>query len=136
MMTKVQKQQIESLRKDGCTYKAIAEALGLSFDSVKCCCRRNGFTGSGHKKNIDACAECGTILQQLPGKRKKKFCSAKCRIAWWNKHKEQMNRKSAVEVICGYCGKTFTAYAGENRKYCSSVCYGKARSLKWEELSQ
>lgn len=83
MMTKNQKQQIERLRKDGYTYKAIAEALGLSFDSVKCYCRRSGFTGNGHKKGIDTCDEYGAVLQQLPGKRKKRFCSTKCRMAWW-----------------------------------------------------
>lgn len=136
MMTKNQKQQIESLRKDGCTYKAIAEALGLSFDSVKCYCRRSGLTGSGHIKDIDVCAECGAVLQQLPGKRKKKFCSDKCRMAWWNKHRERINRKSAVEVVCSNCGRIFTAYAGENRRYCSSVCYGKARSAGWKEKLQ
>lgn len=136
MMTKIQKQQIENLRKDGCTYKAIAEALGLSFDSVKCYCRRCGFTGNGHKKSIDTCDECGAVLQQLPGKRKKRFCSTKCRMAWWAKHGDQLNKKSAAEVVCRHCGKTFTAYNGENRKYCSSLCYGKARSKAWKEQSQ
>lgn len=135
MMTKIQKQQIEGLRRDGCTYKAIAEALGLSFDSVKCYCRRSGFTGNGCRKNIDTCNECGAVLQQLQGKRKKKFCSDRCRMAWWAKHKEQLNRKSAVEVVCGYCGKTFTAYPSDNRRYCSAPCYGKGRSAEWKEQS-
>lgn len=136
MMTFIQKQQVEALRKDGCTYKAISEALGLSFDSVKCYCRRNGFTGNGKKKHIDTCKECGEVLHHIPGKRKKTFCSTKCRLAWWNKHRELINQKSAVDVVCGYCGKTFRAYPNANRKYCSAVCYGKARSAQWEEQSQ
>lgn len=136
MMTENQKKKIENLRTEGYTYKAISEALGLSFDAVKCYCRRIKLKSSGHKKGIDVCKECGEVLHHVSGRRKKTFCSSKCRIAWWNKHRQQLNMKSGTEVVCRQCGKTFIAYDSENRKYCSALCYGRARSIQWKEQLQ
>ena len=44
-MTDEQKQQIIRLRKKGCGYTAVANKVGISKDTVKSFCRRNGLAG-------------------------------------------------------------------------------------------
>ena len=44
-MTEEQKKQIIRLRKKGCGYTAVANKVGISKDTVKSFCRRNGLAG-------------------------------------------------------------------------------------------
>ena len=44
-MTEEQKQQVIRLRKEGCGYTAVAHNVGVSKDTVKSFCRRNGLAG-------------------------------------------------------------------------------------------
>ncbi len=44
-MTDRQKQQIIRLRKEGFGYTAVANKVGISKDTVKSFCRRNGLAG-------------------------------------------------------------------------------------------
>ena len=76
------------------------------------------------------CLLCGTPVIQTPGRREKKFCSASCRIQWWNRNKYKAPRKSRQKFICQGCGSPFTAYGVDNRKYCAHACYISARFHK------
>lgn len=128
-MTDIQKNQIMALRQQGYGYATIAKAVGLKKDTVVAFCRRTGLTGrkasDNSQINLDSgfCLQCGSILHQTPGRKRIKFCSDQCRVAWWNSHPEKINRKAIYSFICAHCGKSFTAYGNAGRKYCSHACY-------------
>jgi endogenous inhibitor of DNA gyrase (YacG/DUF329 family) len=119
-MTAAQRQQVEYLRAKGGSYAFIAGELGLSVNTVKSCCRRAaGHTGS--------CGHCGAALTPTPGRKARRFCSQRCRAAWWAAHPECLNRKAVYTFACAACGASFTAYGNRGRKYCSHACYTAAR---------
>lgn len=127
-MTDQQKTQTIRLRGEGFGYSKIAVMLGLSDNTIKSFCRRNGLTGMvGYQrkgsKQEHFCPTCGLPVKQNPGRKEKKFCSDRCRNRWWNTHLDQVNRKALYEYECVYCGKPFVAYGNANRKYCSHECY-------------
>ena len=128
-MTDIQKNQIMALRQQGYGYATIAKAVGLKKDTVVAFCRRTGLTGrkasDNSRINLDSgfCLQCGSILHQAPGRKRIKFCSDQCRVAWWNSHPEKINRKAIFSFIGAHCGKSFTAYGDAGRKYCSHACY-------------
>ena len=62
-------------------------------------------------------------MAQDPKRKKKKFCSDACRMSWWNKNLDKVNRKAVYEFICPHCQQPFTAYGNAGRKYCSHACY-------------
>lgn len=74
------------------------------------------------------CKKCGKELVKLSGNhRAKKYCSTKCRVAWWHEHKIDTKISRKEFVICAYCKKEFEVYAKQTRKYCSRQCYVKDR---------
>lgn len=128
-MTNEQKQQIIKLRQDGYGYATIASSLGLTKNQVSAFCRRSNLTGTKaavhteEKPELNCCRNCGKPLTQTPGRKPVKFCSDKCRTHWWNTHLEKVNRKAFYSFTCACCGKPFTAYGNDHRKYCSHDCY-------------
>lgn len=133
-MTTEQKQQIYELRLQGLGYKAIGALLGLSRDSVRGYCKRNGLDGYVEvvelnaqisKKNNVLCSQCGVSIQQKIKGRQRKFCSDECRRKWWNDNPERRTKRETAfyNFECEYCGKKFTAYGNAKRKYCSHRCY-------------
>jgi len=131
-MTSTQKQRIKYLRGKGESYAAIAGALGISENTVKSYCRRNSLGEDYIKeqtiaKTDNACAKCGKQLTHTPGAKKKRFCSDKCRMAWWANHPEAVNRKAVYRFTCLVCGTEYESYGNAYRKYCSRACYGLSR---------
>ena len=108
-MTNEQKLQIAAYRKAGMGYKQIAKELDLSANSVKSYCRRNGLNNEALEQSLpeSACENCGKSVKQKKGKKKKRFCSDKCRNQWWNSHLDQVKRKAVYEYICPTYGKPF-----------------------------
>ena len=100
-MTNEQKLQIAAYRKAGMGYKQIAKELDLSANSVKSYCRRNGLSNEALEQRLpeSACENCGKSIEQKKGKKKKRFCSDKCRNQWWNSHLDQVKRKAVYEFI-------------------------------------
>ena len=76
------------------------------------------------------CMTCGAFVAQPTGRREKKFCSDKCRMAWWNSHPEAINKKAYYTLVCEECGKEFESYGNNRRKYCCRNCYLNARRAK------
>ena len=72
---------------------------------------------------IAACQNCGAEIVQKPKRKQRKFCCNECRNQWWNKHLDQVKRKSYYEITCHRCGKVTTVYGDSRRKYCSHECY-------------
>lgn len=128
-MTTKQKSQISALRMQGYGYATIANAVGLKKDTVVAFCRKVGLTGTKAKSNerislaMDCCRNCGQPLTQTLGKKRRQFCSDKCRVSWWNAHPEKVTRKAVYSFVCASCGRSFTAYGNAGRKYCSHACY-------------
>ena len=144
-MTDYQRKVIKNMRIKGAGYKAIAGAVGISRDSVRSFCRRNGLDGTSEliEKNVDAkillgeiCLYCAEKITQPETGRKKKFCSEECRRAWWSKNTDKRNptSKAVYKIFCLGCGKEFISYGNKNRKYCSHGCYISARFKEGEML--
>lgn len=132
-MNNLQKYRISLLRNSGESYNSIADALGLSVNTVKSYCRRNKIKSStpviSPRSLINQiyCKQCGNELSQMPHKKPLKFCSNECRVKWWNSHPDEVNKKAIYSFSCAHCDKTFTAYGNSSRKYCSHECYINAR---------
>lgn len=114
--------EIIALQKQGYGYRRIATMLELPINKVRYFCEKNPYNSNNKK-----CLNCGIAIKNTPHKREKKFCSDKCRMAWWNSHPELVNRKAIYHLICSHCGKPFDAYGKANKKYCSRACYADAR---------
>ena len=123
-MTANQKQKILTMRENGEKYSAIAAELGISENTVKSFHRRHDLSAKPVVGD-ENCRECSKPLMQ--NKTNKKFCSDKCRMAWWKTHPEAVNRKAVYHFACVLCGTAFESYGNANRKYCSRACYGLSR---------
>ena len=131
-MTEIQKQQIHEMRRYGCTYKHIADALSLKAGMVKTYCVRavqKGLDISPAPIANSRCKQCGAPVEQIPRRKKKVFCSKACSQKWWNTHLYLVERssKALYHFTCRTCGKEFSAYGAPDRKYCSHECYINAR---------
>ena len=124
-MTDSEKNTIRKLRDQGHGYKKIAAELGLSLNTVKSFCRRTTIIESNESRT--ACEQCGITVEQSPGRKHKRFCSEKCRKAWWSAHQSLINRKGTTTYVCKYCGAAFTSHK-KDRVYCSRECYAKGRT--------
>ena len=124
-MTDSQKSQIKEMRFRGMSYGQICDSLKLPASTVKSFCRRNeiSFTKPPLQEGVGICLCCGAPVVQNPKRKTKKFCSDSCRMTWWNRNLDKVNRKAVYEFVCPYCKKPFTVYGNANRKYCSHECY-------------
>ena len=125
-MTNEEAVKIEELQREGQGYKKIALLLNLPVNTVKSYIRRHPVE-QATTAPTQGCLNCGTPLLQKPGKKEKKFCSDRCRMAWWNAHPERVNRKAFYAATCAHCGREFKAYGNRGRKYCSRLCFDQAR---------
>ena len=122
-MTKEQKTLILYYREQHMTYRQIGEKLGLSPDTVKTFCRRNGAqTGKTAQSAECRCRNCGATVHPLPGRRERLFCSPACRTAYWRKH----NLLGKDPRYCAGCGALLTG-GSASRKYCGHACYIRHR---------
>ena len=119
-MTKQDRLTILSLRGKGLTFSQIAGRLDMPMNTVKSVCRRE----SEKKKR---CRNCRRPLIQSGEGRPRAFCCDECRILWWKKNPDQVNRKAYYRLTCAYCGKEFVSYGHKERKFCSHECYINSR---------
>ncbi len=131
-MTKKEKECVRFLRGEGYGYLAIATRLGISLNTVKSFCRRNGLGGIAEKPDRQTCRQCGKPLAQEPKRPARKYCSEACRRIWWKEHSHLVNKKAFYSLTCAHCGKEFQSYGNQKRKYCSHPCYIAARFGKAE----
>ena len=140
-MNNIEREQIIALRAAGQSYARIADALGLSVNSVKSFCRRNALSGCAGKpvaqiesettQNATFCEQCGQLTVQTPGRKHKRFCSDACRTAWWNAHRTQVRRKTMRTFCCARCGMQFSRYGVTKRSFCSRSCASAARKKEF-----
>ena len=99
----------------GKQYKEISAELGIEVSALKV------FVHRQKKPDARKCAMCG---KQLPNKARasQRFCSMKCKNAWWKKHSNEDENDKRIGRACSSCGKQFISY-NPNSKYCSRDCY-------------
>ena len=125
-MTNGEKVQIVQMRKRGLGYAEIARSLGMSVNTVKSYCQRNGLKAAARASisvSENVCRQCGSTLHRTPGRKRKQFCSDACRLCWWHAHREL--GKNARTIVCASCGKAFVTDRAQ--KYCSHACYIQTR---------
>jgi len=47
---------------------------------------------------LGTCLKCGIEIISIKGKKKKRFCSDRCRWDWWNNHIKEEKQKSKSET--------------------------------------
>jgi len=107
---------ILSLRGKGLTFAQIGTKLDMPPNTVKSICRREA-----EKKK--RCRNCRQPLTQNGEGRPRAFCCDGCRILWWQKHPELIDRKAYYQLTCSGCGRRFDSYGHKERKYCCHQCY-------------
>ena len=124
-MTNGEKMLIAQHRRQGLGFAEIARKLGMSVNTVKSYCQRNGIKPAGKTavQSGSTCRQCGNTLEHTPGRKKKQFCSDACRLRWWHEHRDMS--KTAKETKCAACGREFVT--DRVQKYCSHACYIAAR---------
>ena len=128
IMTNEQKSTIESLRTSGQTFTAIADALGLSLNTVKSYCRRKADAPAQIESEYGVrCKQCGKPLDYKGDGKPRKFCSDRCRNEWWKKHPNDIHRKAFYSKTCAHCGKAYTVYGRPDSKFCSHACSSQHR---------
>ena len=127
-MTKEEKEEIISLRNQSVTYAEISKELNIPVSTIKTFCRRAGMV-TPVKKNIPVCKNCGKAISKISATKPRLFCCDKCKMDWWNQHRNERVSSKIITKNCAACGKPFKSYIGANRKYCCSACY-RERSNK------
>jgi len=116
------KNEINTMRLAGAKASEIASHLGIPASTVRTHIRRHP-----EIPNTVVCPTCGKRVMLGANGRKKKYCSDRCRMAWWNSHPEAIRRKAYYTLTCQHCGKEFESYGNQKRKYCSRACYDAVR---------
>ena len=125
MMTEKQKNTILKMRTEGTTCKEIADHLGMTLGSVKMFVSRHN-RADNNRTDDRRCEQCGKVLVKgvaasRGGILTQRFCSTKCKNAWWKAHPGKAEGDKQLTRTCAICGKTFTTY--KDSKYCSRACY-------------
>jgi len=128
-MQKELRNKIFELRNSGMGYKSIAKELSLAPSAVRSVCTAK----YNNPDKYGTCKNCGIRIKQTPGKKKRQFCSDKCRMAWWNSHATEVKKKAFYTFKCQCCNSDFVAYGVNKRTYCSSECYLKNRAKRGNE---
>ena len=74
-MTENQKKLVQIYREKGMSYKAVADSLSVSINTIKTFCKRNGLggvrTGTAGPGDgmVTACRCCGKPVRQNPGRK-------------------------------------------------------------------
>lgn len=126
-MTDQERSQIRTYQLDGLTPKQISELTGISQNTIKVHCHRYPVSKAEIADHKGMCRHCGRPLMQTPHKKAKRYCSDKCRMAWWKDNETKLNKKAFYRIVCQHCGTVFESYGKAERKYCSRGCYALAR---------
>lgn len=126
-MTECEVQAVTRLQGYGLDYRAIGEVTGINRETLKTFVRRHP-VGTIQPVDTDGyCRCCGKPISFTAGHRVRLFCDSRCRMGYWNSHRDRVNRKKWQTFTCFRCGAEFKAYGARKRKYCSRGCYHESR---------
>ncbi len=120
-MTGNQKKEVERLRKLGYGFGTISRQLGVPVDTIKSHCRRHSIQKEPEKVLYVHCLNCGKSLTQIPGRKRKKFCSDACRSTWWAGQPADVRYKTRYKHTCEMCGTIFESHT-KIQRFCSQKC--------------
>lgn len=126
-MTTEEIQIINNLQHQGLGYKRIATLTGLPVNGVKTYCRRHKVAAPVCEAPQAFCQNCGKPVKRIPQAKPRRFCSDKCRMDFWNSHRDKVKHRVIYTFRCPACGKEFQSPGNSNRKYCSRECMANAR---------
>lgn len=133
-MTTQEIERIKDLQNKGYGYRKIAAETGISVNTVKSYCKRHSAKNEAVEAVIaKPCLHCGKPLTLRFSAKEKRFCDDKCRMAWWNAHRSEVQRKTYHKRICPSCGIEFAVYGKKDQRFCSRACYGISRRKAVEE---
>jgi endogenous inhibitor of DNA gyrase (YacG/DUF329 family) len=121
-MKKQDTQIIHKMLQQGKTSTEISLTLGIPSSTIRPHIRRHPEFYGGKP-----CKNCGKAMVQPIGRKAKYFCSDKCRLTWWNSHKEFVKKKTFYTLTCQHCGQLFESYGNSKRKFCSRACFNDSR---------
>ena len=75
---------IDNMRMQGIPPTAISRSLGVSMNTVKSHIRRHPEIPGTLR-----CLSCGKPVMQTEGRKAKKYCSDRCRTAYWNEQRRK-----------------------------------------------
>ena len=116
-MTTEQKLEIDKMRKVGYSMQTISDELQIPVGTIKSYLSR--------RNPAPRCAYCNQVIPREMHRKNKRFCSDRCRNAWWRNNCNAS--KTAVKVVCPVCGTAFTSFPSKHQTYCSKACAGRAR---------
>ena len=132
-MTEAEKALLVKYRQQGRGCAEIARLLNISANTVKSYLQRNRAlvetalvakaASEKPKTQNGCCKQCGALLTQTVYSRERQFCSDKCRLQWWHRHRDRS--KNAIERVCPECRRVFST--DRKQKYCSHECYIRSR---------
>lgn len=120
-MTDEQKKRIIFLRQHNVSFVDIANELRIPAATVKTFCYRKKIVPL-KQGVLGTCEQCNQGFLLVEKRKPRRFCSDKCRMKWWNSHRDLVNPKGMQKYMCNACGRIFMSYA-RNQKYCSRDCY-------------
>ena len=126
-MTNQERSQIRAYQLEGLSPKQISELTGISHNTIRVHCYRHPVSKLEIADHKGVCRHCGKPLTQTPHKKARRYCSDKCRMAWWKDNDAKMNKKAFYPIVCRHCGTVFQSYGNAGRKFCSRRCYALAR---------
>lgn len=132
-MTTQEIERIKDLQSKGYGYRKIATETGISINTVKSYIKRHPVNGIVEAAVVKHCLHCGKPLILRLANKEKRFCDSKCRMAWWNSHRAEVQQKTFHRKICPNCGVEFAVYGKKNQRFCSKACYGISRRKVVEE---
>ncbi len=84
--------RINELRDLGYGYKRIAKELSITPSAVRHAC--NKIEEESILKGF--CKNCDKEMLSIKGKKKKLFCSDKCRWQWWNEQRKGSSHNESI----------------------------------------
>lgn len=127
-MSFTQKDMIIAYRKEGLSYREIAEKTSTSVQFCYTVCSRANQKQKANTPPTGMCRYCGKQLFYTNGAKKKQFCSDSCRTAY---HNQEKMRKSYIRT-CEYCKKEFVSFGYPKKRFCSRECRTKAERRERE----
>lgn len=133
-MTAREIERIKDLQGKGYGYRKIAAETGISVNTVKSYCQRHPVGKEAEKPLVAKhCLHCGEPLVLRYAVKEKRFCNDKCRLAWWNAHRSEVQHKTYHKKICPSCGIEFAVYGKKDQRFCSRACFGISRRKAVDE---
>jgi len=83
--------KIKELRNKGYGYKKIAKELSMKPQTIRYICRKYE-----QEDLIGTCKNCNLEMKSVKSKKRKTFCSDRCRWQWWNKQRKGIIKNETI----------------------------------------